>query len=548
MQVPWNSDAPVVLRTEMISMGGSLYFPARLALSEDDLFSGYELVRSNGTAEGTVRVQDTFKATAHTQVGDMITHNGRVYMLTYGWLFYTAALYSTDGTPDGTYALRPHREHYEWEPVGNDLYIVEEGQPELESRWQLSKTQGTPETTEVIVYGVNWEADTQPKDLENINGVLYYFNDLGEVWKTDGTAEGTVMLKDFYSVTSITNVNGQAFIVVENQNNALEIWKTTSTGFALVKTFNNTTQGNVAVSLGGVLYFVGYQDRFQLFRSDGTGAGSFRMFGPDGFHEEFLQPYESEKTFIMYDEQLYFNTGRALFVATGDSYKKVIDEYVMKSIESNGKLFLFTFSWADGYLKAYVTDGTAENTTLLLTKPQFQSTLSATTVGKYVYFSSIWTPELWRTDGTVCSTTSVNVGTEGAYALGTLGDDLIFGGYRPATGLEPYIYHNVNRIPAPVCEPVAEAQHPDQESYQEEDILTPYPNPFSESFAINVKGKDGERARIAIYNASGMSVEVLDDVTVNTEYANIGSSWRKGFYIIKAVTKGSVITRHIVKR
>jgi hypothetical protein len=53
---------------------------------------------------------------------------------------------------------------------------------------------------------------------------LFYFNDLGELWKSNGTAAGTVRIADLYSIKVITNVNGVAYIVAENESNGLELW------------------------------------------------------------------------------------------------------------------------------------------------------------------------------------------------------------------------------------------------------------------------------------------------------------------------------------
>src|SRR5687768_18376628 len=59
---------------------------------------------------------------------------------------------------------------------------------------------------------------SDPADLINVNGTLFFFADDGvsgrELWKSNGTSAGTVRVKDIFPFTfgdspnSLTNVNG----------------------------------------------------------------------------------------------------------------------------------------------------------------------------------------------------------------------------------------------------------------------------------------------------------------------------------------------------
>ena len=66
-----------------------------------------------------------------------------------------------------------------------------------------------------------------PSDLTNVNGTLFFTADDGtngrELWKSDGTAAGTVLVKDIYPGTSgsyptryLTNVNGTLFFAAND--------------------------------------------------------------------------------------------------------------------------------------------------------------------------------------------------------------------------------------------------------------------------------------------------------------------------------------------
>jgi hypothetical protein len=86
----------------------------------------------------------------------------------------------------------------------------------------------------------------------------------------------------------------------------------------------------------------------------------------------------------------------------------------------------------------------------------------------------------------------------------------------------------------------------DEENTPEE-VLTPYPNPFTESFTMKVKGQEGEKAQVAVFTGSGMPVENFDNIPVNSEHVRIGVTWQKGSYIIKVRTKDKVETYHVIK-
>jgi ELWxxDGT repeat protein len=91
-----------------------------------------------------------------------------------------------------------------------------------------------------------------PGRLTNVDGTLFFTifngNSMSELWKSDGTETGTVLVKDFDLLTGytepglseFTNINGTLFFYVYS-NKEPELWKSngTNSGTILVKTFDS---------------------------------------------------------------------------------------------------------------------------------------------------------------------------------------------------------------------------------------------------------------------------------------------------------------------
>jgi len=114
---------------------------------------------------------------------------------------------------------------------------------------------------------------SNPFRLVNVNGTLFftlYFvaNDgahVGELWKSDGTAAGTVLVKDILpgidvsDLFELANVNGTLFFWADLFPNGPELWKSDGTraGTVPVKSFFPFTYQDTShlVSANGALFF-----------------------------------------------------------------------------------------------------------------------------------------------------------------------------------------------------------------------------------------------------------------------------------------------------
>src|SRR5262245_15155286 len=86
-----------------------------------------------------------------------------------------------------------------------------------------------------------------PAWLAEVNGTVFFSADDGEtgreLWKTDGTAAGTLLVKDISpspipnSVENLTDLNGTLFFTTNDGTNGYELWKSdgTAAGTVMVK-------------------------------------------------------------------------------------------------------------------------------------------------------------------------------------------------------------------------------------------------------------------------------------------------------------------------
>ncbi|MFN5330932.1 MAG: ELWxxDGT repeat protein, partial [Planctomycetota bacterium] len=136
---------------------------------------------------------------------------------------------------------------------------------------ELWKSDGTNAGT-VLVKDINiGSGDSYPVLRSNLDGILYFTANAGikglELWKSDGSSAGTVLVKDIRSGVgssspdiNLVNVNGTLYFSANDGTNGIELWQSdgTSAGTVIVKDIRNgiasSTPSNFT-NLNGTLYF-----------------------------------------------------------------------------------------------------------------------------------------------------------------------------------------------------------------------------------------------------------------------------------------------------
>jgi ELWxxDGT repeat protein len=198
---------------------------------------------------------------------------------------------------------------------------------------ELWRSDGTSEGT-FIVKDINpGAASSNPNSIIVANGKIYFsaYTDATSwaPWVSDGTESGTKLIKDIGGVPpnypeQLVNVNSTIFFTV-NSDFGSALWKTDGTpeNTFLVYDFNATDQyaGYIteATAANGLYFFSAWTPTYgrELWRSDGTTAGTYLVkdIGPD--QSDFYSPLQLTE----YNNKLYFSgddgSGRKLWSSDG---------------------------------------------------------------------------------------------------------------------------------------------------------------------------------------------------------------------------------------
>jgi ELWxxDGT repeat protein len=261
---------------------------------------------------------------------------------------------------------------------------------------ELWRSDGTREGTKLVrdikpgtgnmTNGWYW----RPAGLTNVGGTLYFAADDGthgtELWRSDGTAAGTRLVRNIYPSDGssdpygFTNIAGTLFFRADDGTHGTELWRSdgTAAGTTLVRDINQqpSYEGNDSrpawlTNVGGTLYFTADDGTHgeELWRSDGTAAGTTLV-------------REIVPAWLCCGPESLTNVGGTLYFNADDG--------------TNG-------------LELWRSDGTAAGTVKFL--DLFPSAGEApsvpTGVGGTLFFSAVdggHGRELWRSDGTDAGT------------------------------------------------------------------------------------------------------------------------------------------------
>lgn len=312
--------------------------------------------------------------------------------------------------------------------------------------------------------GKDYPASSNPYNFTVANNTLFFAatdkvtgsaTNGHQVWKSDGTAAGTVFLKvlkspysGFTNLTKhFTNANGIVFFTHCVQGSHYELWKTdgTEAGTVMVKQFYNTVNGydepQGFCAIGNTVYFTANDGNgIELWKSDGTAGGTAEVIDLDtrvvgGSKIGGLSP---GGPLIPFNGKVYFpgeagNSDTELYSSDGTSGGTglVKDIKVGGNGSSPSNFIVFNnvlYFQAAGQM--WKTDGTAGGTLMVSTEA-----FNGPVIFKNkIYFNNQYPGALCSSDGTTTTVLKDSVGS-----ISGANNDYLFTLYNKSIPTPPYV-------------------------------------------------------------------------------------------------------------
>ncbi len=425
----WNLSLPATVSLPEISASnGKIYF------SGCGQPSNCEPWASDGTAGGTLNLKNLLVNT-DSGIAAAVDQNGALLFTAYDGS--SRQLWRTDGTELGTTSVAPINGIIDTAAPVTDGTLFFVANPAR--GYELWKTDGTTGNTVLVKTIIPLPPGTLPEGpfrlirasaVISINGTVFFSVDDDkhgvELWKSDGTADGTVLVKDINpgsnssNPTSFANLNGTLFFAASDSVGAA-LWKSDGTeeGTVLVKRLtpdptcipasscNGYSPANLT-AVGNVLFFTGGES---LWRSDGTDAGTVSLF--TGSTRSYAV------SLINVNGTVFFWSGRQLWKSDGTSSGTVMVKDLWMS--SPGGSYSFSSSSSlptanvNGTLffvynnQLWKSNGTEAGTVMLREEDVPASSL--VNANGVLYFTARTDQngaELWKSDGTDAGTVMVS--------------------------------------------------------------------------------------------------------------------------------------------
>jgi ELWxxDGT repeat protein len=267
----------------------------RVVFTATDVEGGGGLFVSDGTPAGTMKIRDRSNYFPTPRADAIVAAGEHVYYTTVG---SPAQLSRTDGTREGTVLLATFptgdlSAAQSLAPFNGSVLLSAAGLAVGEELW---RSDGTPGGTVLVKDLVPGPDGGRPRFIAQVGARAFFAGKVGgaccnyELWVTDGTTDGTVLVADIWPGTDgssprdIVDLDGIAVFVAENGTNGAEVWRSDGTPEGTFMVADIAVGGpssgasQLRIANGRVLFSAddGVSGR-ELWTTDGTLEGTRRV-------------------------------------------------------------------------------------------------------------------------------------------------------------------------------------------------------------------------------------------------------------------------------
>jgi ELWxxDGT repeat protein len=394
------------LLSTAFSNGQSALLNGKALLVVNDGVHGSEIWVSDGTSDSTFLLRDIRAGAAGSDPRNLTTIGSFVYFSADNGM-NGAELWRTDGTTAGTVLVRDlvtgngSSVPANFTAVGATVFFTAQHPTSGRELW---KTDGTAAGTVLVADIAAGASSSQPLDLTAVGSTLFFSADapltssspgkknkgsssttIGrELWKSNGTAAGTVLVKDIFAGFNgshpheLVAHNGVLIFAASVSGTGAELWRSdgTSGGTTLVREITAGQLGSSPrnfAALNGALYF--NAGPAVLWRTDGTPAGTVpvpnltssftHMIGPRVGNKLSLVVENSNGTELWATDGTPAGTQFLHRLLPNDPNLVELGMGFRPNIQGAGSLLFFNaFTFEDG-ITLHATDGTPGGTGLV---------------------------------------------------------------------------------------------------------------------------------------------------------------------------------------
>jgi len=568
--------------------GGSFFF-----LAETNGTYDFELWKSDGTTAGTVLVKDILPGTSSSDPQGFYEFNNQLYFEANNGA-NGSELWKTDGTTNGTVQVKDIRAGGPgsfdnsffspfWVHGGSFFFRAETNDNYDEELW---KSDGTAAGTVLVKDIRPGTTSSYPQGFYEFSNQLFFEAANGangsELWKTDGSTAGTVQVKDIRPGSAggfdnnyfhpVWNHGGSFFFTAEtNDIYDEELWKSdgTTAGTVLVKDIRPGTSSSYPqgfYEFSNQLFFEAANgaNGSELWKTDGSTAGTvqvkdIRPGSAGGFDNNLFRQFWvhggsfffTAETNDVYDEEIWKSDGTAAgTVLVKDIQPGGTSSYPQGFYTFGSDLFFEADNGANGS-ELWKTDGSTAGTVQVKdirpgTAGGFDSEFFSPFIewnGNF-YFraetNGAYDNEIWKSNGTTAGTVLVQdiySGTSGsdAWAFTVLNNTyLIFAATNGAYGEEVWAF-NMPGLTTEVNEHVSKM------------LASVFPNPSDGNFTLRFESENVETASLEIFDSQGKLIyhEDLEAAGILSKHIDI-SNFEKGIYLMRVSSNSSAVVLRAV--